>query len=222
MVICMTLLPLDADQLLSTTRAVRKRLDTSRDVPNELITQCAAIAMQAPSGSNQLTMQFVVIKDQAKRTAIADIYADCWQAYQSSPVFAGSIKRADSDHQAQQDRVTDSATYLSEHMAEIPVLVLACTGIRSRKDAPLVANAGVMGNILPATWSFMLAARARGLGTAWTTIHLMQEERVANLLGIPFETVAQVCLFPLAYTLGTDFKPATRPDPSTIIHHDGW
>jgi nitroreductase len=218
----MTLLPLDPDQLLSTTRAVRKRLDTSRDVPDELIAECAAAALQAPSGSNQLTMQFVVVKDPAKRQAIADVYAECWKIYETSPMFAGAIKRADESQQAQQDRVTDSATYLSQHMAEVPALVLACTAIRSRDNMPVMAMAATMGNILPATWSFMLAARARGLGTAWTTIHLMQEEKVANLLGIPFETVAQVCLFPLAYTLGTDFKPADRPDPSTILHYNDW
>lgn len=218
----MTLLPLNSDELLSTTRAVRKRLDTTRDVPDELIQECAAIALQAPSGSNQLTMQFVVVKDQAKRQAIADVYAECWAMYSASPMFAGAIKRETTEHQAQQDRVTDSATYLSEHMAEMPVLVIACTGIGARQQMPMMATASIMGNILPATWSFMLAARARGLGTAWTTIHLMQEEKVANLLGIPFESVAQVCLFPLAYTLGTDFKPAQRPDPSTILHNDSW
>ena len=80
----------------------------------------------------------------------------------------------------------------------------------------------VMGNILPAMWSFMLAARARGLGTAWTTVHLMQEQRVADILGIPFDTVQQVCLSPLAFTKGTDFKPAVRPAADTLIHWDTW
>ena len=82
--------------------------------------------------------------------------------------------------------------------------------------------ASSMGNVLPGTWSFMLAARARGLGTAWTTIALMQEQAVADVVGIPFAEVQQACLTPLAYTIGTDFKPAMRPEPDTIIHWDTW
>jgi nitroreductase len=219
----MTLLPLNADELLSTTRAVRKRLDFDRPVPRELIEECAAAALQAPSGSNQLTMQFVVVTDQAKKDAIAAIYKECWDMYTQSPMFAGAIKRESDEHQAQQDRVADSATFLSDNMGKVPALVLACTGIRGdRSKMNFMSSAGLLGNILPATWSFMLAARARGLGTAWTTIHLMQEQKVAELLGIPYDKVAQVVLFPLAYTKGTDFKPAVRPEPNTILHFDQW
>jgi nitroreductase len=83
-------------------------------------------------------------------------------------------------------------------------------------------SASMLGNILPGMWSFMLAARARGLGTAWTTVHLMMEQQVADILGIPFDTVQQVCLSPLAYTKGTDFKAAARPPVDSIIHWDGW
>lgn len=218
----MALLDLDPDELLSTTRAVRKRLDCSRDVPDELIRECAAAALQAPSGSNVITMSFVVVKDAAKRRAIADVYAQCWAIYSKSPMFAGAITKEDASAQAQQERVVDSATFLAEHMAEVPVLVIACSVGMRLDNVPPMASASVLGNILPATWSFMLAARARGLGTSWTTIHLMMEQAVADIVGIPFDTVQQVCLSPLAYTLGTDFKPATRPDPDSILHWDSW
>ncbi len=217
------LLPLSPAELITTTRAVRKRLDLTRPVEREVVLDCAAAAMQAPSGSNQLTMQFVVITDPAKKLAVADIYRECWAVYSKAPIFAGAIKRDTAEHQAQQDRVADSAGYLAEHMHEVPALVLACTSLRGSRDSlPFGSVAAMMGNILPATWNFMLAARARGLGTAWTTLHLMHEQRVAEILDIPYDKVAQTVLFPLAYTIGTDFKPAMRPDPATIVHFDGW
>ena len=217
----MTLLDLSADDVLNTTRAVRKRLDFSRPVEDDVIRECVATAMQAPSGSNLMTMQFVVVKDAEKRQAIGEIYKQCWAIYSSTPMYAGAIKKEGESEQAQQERVVDSATYLSEHMADAPVLVLGCTAGRI-DGAPAMMSASVMGNILPGMWSFMLAARARGLGTAWTTISLMMEKEVADIVGIPFDEFQQACLTPLAYTVGTDFKRAMRPEPDTIIHWDTW
>ncbi len=169
----MSLLDLGPDQLLSTTRAVRKRLDFTRPVPDDLVRECVAIALQAPSGSNQITMRFIVVRDPASIAAIAGVYQECWQIYTTLPGFAGAIKRDSQTLQAQQDRVVDSATYLAEHMAECPALVIGCATGRRLEDVPAAQSASTLGNILPAMWSFMLAARARGLGTAWTTIHLM-------------------------------------------------
>ena len=217
----MTLLDISADEVLNTTRAVRKRLDFSRPVEDDVIRECVATAMQAPSGSNRMTMQFVVVKDADKRQAIADVYKQCWAIYSSLPSFAGAIKKDGDAEQAQQDRVVDSATYLSEHMGEAPALVLGCTAGRV-DGVPAMMSASSMGNILPGMWSFMLAARARGLGTAWTTISLMMEKEVAEIVGIPFDEVQQACLTPLAYTVGTDFKRALRPEPDSIIHWDTW
>jgi nitroreductase len=213
----MSLLELGPDELLSTTRAVRKRLDFTKPVPDDLIRECVAIALQAPSGGNEVRMRFVVVRDRALVAAIADVYAQCWQMYVASPTFAGKIKRSTEELQAQQMRVANSATYLSEHMAESPVLVLGCTTSGRLDGVPGAQAAGALANILPAMWSFMLAARARGLGTAWTTIHLAMEEAVAEIVNIPFDKMQQVCLSPLAFTKGTDFKPAIRPDPDTVI-----
>ena len=218
----MALLNLTPDELLTTTRAVRKRLDFSREVPDELIRECVVAALQAPSGSNSLTMNFVVVKDEAKRKAIGQVYADCWAMYEKSPMFAGAIKKEGNDEQAQQDRVVDSATYLASRMGDAPALVIACNGGARTENMPGMVASSLLGNILPAMWSFMLAARARSLGTAWTTIHLMQEQQVADIVGIPFDSVQQVCLSPLAYTLGTDFKPVLRPAPDSVIHWDTW
>jgi len=212
----MSLLELGPDELLSTTRAVRKRLDLTRPVPDDLIRECVAMALQAPSGSNEITMRFVVVRDPAAIAAIAGVYAQCWQIYTQLPNFAGAIKRDTAELQAQQERVAGSAEYLSQHMGECPALVIGCCPHRL-DGVPAVVSVSTLGNIMPAMWNFMLAARARGLGTAWTTIHLMMEKAVADIVGIPFETTQQVCLTPLAYTIGTDFKPATRPAPDTVI-----
>jgi nitroreductase len=207
-----TLLDLNPDQLLSTTRAVRKRLDFTRDVPDELIRECVDLALQAPSGSNNLVMRFVVIRDAAKRAAVAGHYAHCFAEYRESQYYAGAQTRADATEQAQQQRVASSADYLAERMADAPVLVIGCAEGPSHR----VAQA-MMGSVLPGMWSFMLAARARGLGTAWTTLHLGREQEVADIVGIPFETTAQAVLTPLAHTLGTDFKAAHRPPADSVI-----
>jgi nitroreductase len=213
-VVLMALLALDPDQLLSTTRAVRKRLDFGRAVPDDLIRDCVRLALQAPSGSNNVTMQFVVVRDPAKRAALGQIYGEVYAGYKASPYYAGAASAGASDVQS---RVANSADYLGEHMGEAPVLVLGCNTGPNRAGA----ERG-LGNILPAMWSFMLAARARGLGTAWTSMHLSREHDVAELLGIPYETVAQAVLTPVAFTKGTDFKPAARPEPDEVIHWDTW
>ncbi len=219
----MALLDLTNDELLTTTRAVRKRLDYSRPVSDDDIRDCVRAAMQTPSGSNSMTMQFVIVKDEAKRAAIGDIYAKCFDIYRTMDgVYAGSIARDTPEEQAQQDRVTASAEHLAATMGQAPVLVLACSATGRLDGMPAMAAASTMGNVLPAMWSFMLAARARGLGTSWTTVSLMMEQEVADVLGIPFDQVQQAVLSPLAHTVGTDFKPAMRPEPDTIIHWDQW
>jgi nitroreductase len=219
----MGLLELDPDQLLSTTRAVRKRLDLTREVPDDLIRECVALAFQSPSGSNNPSMHFVIVRDEAKRAAIGGIYRQCFTSYKSwDGVYIGSIDKHDEAANAVQQRSASSADYLGDHLGEVPAIVIACSSGGRLDGAPAIAGAAIGGNVLPAMWSFMLAARARGLGTCWTTLHLMQEKAVAEIVGIPFDTVQQLCLSPLAYTVGTDFKAAARPDPDTIIHWDTW
>lgn len=214
------ILDLSPDELLSTTRAVRKRLDFDRPVPLELVMECIALAQQAPTGSNMQRWHFVVVTNQAKRQAIGDLYREAFERYRSSPLYAGNFETGDAARDAQQRRVASSADYLGDNMGRAPVLVLSCVEGKITN----AQSAGLLGQILPATWSFMLAARARGLGTCWTTIHTAfgYDEAVAELLGIPHDKVTQAVLTPVAYTKGTDFKPAERPDPSTITHVDTW
>ena len=170
-------------------------------------------------------MRLIIVKDEAKRKAIGAVYRECFSQYQAMDgVYIRSIDKGDVDANKQQARSADSADYLGDHMGDAPALVIACNmGGRTEAAGGLgMMASSVMANILPAMWSFMLAARARGLGTAWTTVHLMMEQQVADILGIPFDTVQQTCLSPLAFTKGTDFKAAARPDPETIIHWDKW
>lgn len=216
-------LDLTNEELLTTTRAVRKRLDFDLPVDDDDIRDCVRIAMQSPSGSNNMTMQFVVVKDAEKRAQIGEIYRQCYEIYKTMDgIYVGSIDKETPDEQAQQDRVASSADYLGDNMGKAPALVIACTASGRVDGQPGLVAASAMGNVLPAMWSFMLAARARGLGTAWTTVALMMEQEVANVVGIPFDEVQQVCLSPVAHTKGTDFKAAMRPDPDTIIHWDSW
>jgi nitroreductase len=207
-------LPLTPDELLTTTRTVRKRLDLTREVPMTVIRECLEIALQAPSGSNRQGWHWIVVTDPDRRAAIGDVYRRAVRQYLASPAAAGRLFADDPQRSAVQRRVGDSVAYLGEHLGEVPELVLPCLRVRT---LPAGNQAGLWGSILPAAWSFMLAARARGLGTAWTSMHLARERDVADILGLDYETVAQAVLTPVAYTKGTDFKPAGRPAPDEVI-----
>lgn len=205
------------DHLLKTTRSVRKRLDFSRPVERAVIEQCLEIALQAPTGGNQQGWHFVVVTDRVKKKALADLYRRGWEIYTKleRPPMAESDPRA-----AQLPRVVDSAQFLTDHFHEAPVMVIPCIEGRV-EQAPQFAQASVYGSILPAVWSLMLALRSRGLGSAWTTIHLMYEREAAELLGIP-ATFTQAALLPVAYFTGDDFKPAKRLPLAQVSSWDTW
>jgi nitroreductase len=217
-----TLLPLDPDELLSTTRSVRKRLDLSRPVDPALLRECIEVATQAPTGGNNQGWHFVVVTDPEKRQKLADWYAPAFAAMYGNPdAIVGDLPQDDPDYVTTTKKVIGSAQYLADHLAEVPVHVIPC--IEGRTDnLPVAWQAAIWGSLLPAVWSFMLAARARGLGTCWTTLHLTEEKAAAELLGIP-DHVMQGALIPVAHTLGgTDFKPGARRDLDRIIHTDTW
>jgi nitroreductase len=212
---------LTPDELLTTTRAVRKRLDLTRPVERSVIEECLAIAQQAPTGSNVQGWHFVIVTNAGKRAVLARLYAKGWEAYRTMPAAATNLHFDDSAREATQERVADSSRYLAEHLAEVPVHVIPC--IAGRRDGQsAAAQASMWGSILPAAWSFMLAARARGLGTSLTTLHLRHEEEAAKVLGIPFKSVTQAALIPLAYTRGTKFSPAPRDPLRPMAHWDAW
>lgn len=219
-------LDLSNDELLSTTRAVRKRLDLDKPVPESVIKECMEIAIQAPSGSNAQGWQFVFVTDPDKKAQIGKYYREAAAIY-SRMTFSISKQHQDSADAAlkeSQTRSTSSADYLVENMGNVPALLIPC--IAGRTDLPqtnnIIAQASLLASIIPATWSFMLAARARGIGTSWTTLHLMFEKKIAELIGIPYDDYMQVAMIPIAYTKGTQFKPAYRKPVETVMHFNEW
>ena len=213
-------LNLSVDEVLSTTRSVRKRLDFDRPVEREIVEECLSLALQAPTGGNSQGWHWIIVEDATKRKALADIYRKNWAIYANMP--GRRYEQAD-PRIKQMGAVRNSAMYLAEEFHRAPLMLIPC--IEGRVDnMPAVAGAGSWGSLLPAVWSFMLALRSRGLGSAWTTIHMMNdgEKQAAELLGIPFDKVMQGGLFPIAYTIGTDFKPAKRLPLEKVLHWDKW
>jgi nitroreductase len=204
------------DELLATTRAVRKRLDLDRPVPRQVIEECLELALQAPTGGNSQGWRWVVVDDAKTRKALADLYRAGAEGY-----LAAAGQRAREAGNKQTERVFDSATYLVDVLHRVPVHVIPCIEGRPPAGTPVTLLSGLFGSIYPAVWSFQLALRARGLGSALTTLHLLKEKEAADLLGIP-EHVMQVALLPVAYTKGSDFKRADRPPAATVTHWNHW
>ena len=205
------------DHLLTTTRSVRKRLDFSRPVEPTIIERCIEIAIQAPTGGNTQGWHFMVITDAQKRLQIGELYKKSWQLYigERSQPMEGQTRNPN-----QMRRVGDSARYLPDHIHEAPVLIIPCVEGRYETQ-PAWLQASLYGSILPATWSLMLALRSRGLGSAWTTLHIRYEQEVATILDIP-ANVTQAALLPAAYYLGEDFKPADRMPAREFTYWDTW
>lgn len=200
------------DHLLSTTRAVRKRLDLERDVPDDVLLDCIRLSQQAPTGSNMQNWRWLVVRDADTRAALAELYRADGGDYLAAA--------AENVGEGQTKRVMSSATYLAERLGDVPVHVIPCAKGRLN-GAGLPEWSGMLGSIYPAIWSFQLALRSRGLGSCLTTLHLGKEREAAQLLGIP-DDVMQIALLPVAYTVGTDFKPADRGPVERIVHVDRW
>lgn len=204
---------MDIDEALTTTRSVRRRLDLERSVPREVLLECLELALQAPSGSNRQGWHWLFIEDAETKKTLAGIYKEAFvEAY--GPDVVPEMTETER-------RMWLSACYLADHLAEVPTLLVACQWGRPER-LPTAHQAAYWGSLFPAVWSFMLALRSRGLGSAWTTLHLTREQQVADLLGIPYDRCAQGGLFPVAYTQGTDFKPGPRKPLDSIVHWDRW
>ena len=201
----------EADRLLKTTKQVRKRLDLTRPVPRELLLECIEVAGHAPIGGNIQANRWIVVDDNELKARIAPYYQQVGRAYLESEM-AGVDDPT-------QIRVADSARYLVDHIAEVPAMVIPV-----RLGAPGPENfesASFHGSIAPAVWSFQLAARARGLGSAWTTFHLAHEREIGELLGVP-ETATQVALLAVGFYAGAGFTPARRRPASSITYFNHW
>jgi len=201
---------------------VRKRLDLARPVEPEVIRECLELALQAPTASYSQDWHFVVVTDPQQRQALATLYRKGAARYMElmAPVF--QQRMASSEQEARTlARIVGSGQYLIEHLHEVPVHVIPCIQGRT-EHLPIIAQAARWGSIMPAAWSFMLAARSRGLGSSLTSFHLFFEQEAAQVLDIPYEEVMQAGLIPVAYTLGTEFKPAARKPLESVLHWDRW
>ncbi len=209
------------DKLLTTTRTVRRRLDLNRPVDPEIIAECLEAAVQAPTGSNEQGYHFVVVSDPSKRSALADLYRRAWKRYriQAIPRAIGRSVRL-GPRRARLRRVASSASYLTEHLHRVPLHIIPCVDGRVETQSQFL-QASLYGSILPAAWSLMLALRARGLGSAWTTLHLMYADEAADILGIPDE-ITQAALLPVAHYTGEGFRPAHRVPARERTHWDYW
>jgi len=205
------------DKLLTTTRSVRKRLDLTKPVPKDVVLDCLRIATQAPSGGNSQPWRWLVVDDPDTRKQLAELYSRS-----HDPYMAGNRAAAEAAGKLDEmAAIMDSSQYLSDHMAEVPVLVIPCLLSRMSPDAGTAETAGFYGSILPAVWNFMLALRSRGLGSAYTTLHLAFEAEAAEILGIP-DTVTQTAMIPVAYYTGDDFKPARRRPVEDVVYLNQW
>jgi len=213
---------LTPQELLTTTRSVRRRLDLQRAVSRADVEACLRLAFQAPNGSNRQLWGWVLVDDPGTRAAMADIYRagmDHHVAMMDAARAAGDAPPVDTS--PAQQRMSASVAHLREHLHEVPVLVVPT--VEGRLDhVSIFDQASRWGSVLPGVWSFMLALRARGMGSAWTTIHLHRERDMADLLGIPYDQITQAGLFPVAYTIGTDFKAADRSSSEASIRWNHW
>ncbi|WP_106850240.1 nitroreductase family protein [Blastococcus sp. Marseille-P5729] len=215
------LLPLTAHELLTTTRSVRKRLDFDRPVPDRLITDCIRDALQAPSGSNRWTLRFVVVTDPEVKDELAAIYRDGYELYRTTPTYVGAVTKDTPERDDSQRRTASSADYLAENYHRAPAIVLGC-GLGRAESGPPIAKTSLLSSAMPGIWSFMLAARLRGLGTCWTTVALNEEQRLHEALAMPMDSVTVACMTPVAFTKGTSFQPALRPEPDEVTHWNRW
>ncbi len=212
-------LDLTPDELLTTTRAVRKRLDFDKPVERSVIEECLDLALQAPNGSNLQLWQWVVVDDRDQIAALAKVYNEAIEAY--SREYATDRLREGAAAAPGFDRLTESVMYLAENLHRAPLLLVPCINGRM-ESVGVFHQASQWGSVLPAVWSFMLALRSRGLGSAWTTVHLNREKQAAEVLGIPYDRYTQAGLFPVAYTLGTEFRRAARQPSSAATHWNAW
>jgi nitroreductase len=207
-------LPLSCEELLTTTRSVRHGLDLDRPVDRDLVEDCLRIALQAPNGSNRQNWRWILLTDPRIRAEVAEVYRAAF--YDRN---AAALERLPELPEAPRSVLT-AARALADRLHRVPVLVIPCLEV-AQGTLPTGNQAGLWASLLPAAWSYALAARSRGLVTAWTAVHLDREQEVADLLGLP-PTVRQGALLPTAHPLRGTFRPGPRLPLEEVLHHDGW
>jgi nitroreductase len=216
----MPALDLTFDEVATTTRSVRKRLDLTRPVEPEVLQECLAIAQQAPSSSNLQNFHFVIVTDAARRQALGDLYRRGYEIYKTLPIAVHNLEYADPAQKESRDRIIEAQEYLAEHIHEVPAHVIPCVE-GSLEGMPPIFTPVLMASVIPAAWSFMLAARSRGLATCWSNLHMFDIEEANRVVGLP-DGVMQVALIATAYSIGTEYKPAPRRALDGVVHWNTW
>ena len=220
----------DIDEVLTTTRAVRRHMDFDRVVEPEVIEECLRLAQQATMGSNQEDWQFVAVTEPTRKEAIAALYRDVWLETVEKPLKAQRPDtvarldpglRSDPAQQARQKRVLASVKYLVDRLQRVPVLVFACSAKPVPKTVLGDRASGYYGSIFPIAWSFQLALRSRGLGSVMATAIVFHAEKLAKILQLP-EGTHPITMIPVAYTDKLDFKPAYRRPLEEILRWEQW
>jgi nitroreductase len=212
----MTRPDLTFDEILTTTRAVRKRLDVTRKVPRALLEECLELAFQAPNGSNKNLWRWIIVDDPEMVAKLGAEYRTAMGVLQSGQQTSMFSDTSDSREEA---KLLDSAYALADKIERMPALLIPLMPGRVEGKS-VVEQAAMWGSIVQAVWSFMLALRSRGLGSCWATVTSRREKEIAALLGIPYEEYTQVGMFPIAYTIGTDFKKAWRKPVAEVLSYN--
>ena len=205
----------ETDRLLMTTKQVRKRLDLTKEVPIKTVLECIEVASRAPIGGNAQVNRWMLVNDPKTKEALADLYRREGTAYLES----GKKQVEELGGDATQRAVVDSSLYLLHHLHEVPMMIIPIRN--DRPGTSVFDQATFWGSVTPGVWSLQLALRARGIGSAWTTLHLYHESEASNLLGIP-ESVTQIALLPTAYYTGEKFHPAKRRPAEEITYLNRW
>ncbi|MDG4818774.1 nitroreductase family protein [Micromonospora sp. WMMD956] len=219
----------DIDEVLTTTRAVRHRMDFDRPVGRAVVEECLRLAQQAPMGSNLEDWRAVAVDDPALKRKLSELYTEIWQQTVERPLASGEAAtttrlsptvRADPESRARQARILRAVKHLVDHLDRVPVLVVLCS-TKPLPERPVGGTAsGYYGSIFPFAWSFQLALRSRGLGSVMATALAHQASGVQAVLGLPAEW-RPITLLPVAYTRGLDFRPAARADLSDVAFWNG-
>jgi nitroreductase len=213
------------DRLLTTTKAVRQRLDLERPVPREVVLDCVRLGCYAPNASNAQEWRWVLVDEPAQRARVAEVYRKVLVPRVSQMLEA---KLAVGDEAG--SKISRSILYLADHLHEVPVLVIPCYDVAAALSRynTLIADPGPYGlstqmdsgmfaSVIPAVWSFQLALRSRGLGSTLTTAHQLDQPAMAKVLGLP-DSWFQVALIPVAYTRGDDFVPSPRRPVEEVVY----
>ena len=210
---------MDAHTLLTTTKGVRRRIDFDRPVPYETLEECAAIAVQAPIGGEEWQPHFLIVDDPTLKEKIGALYQQINLPY-IDDIEEKALAAADPGRHESIRRTHETFRWHGENMGRMPALVIA--GLKGRYETqPQIMQASAYGSVLPAAWSFMLAARTKGLGATWTTLHLANADAVAEVLSLP-EDFTQAVMLALGFYTGDTFKPAARLPVSHYTHRNGW